>query len=88
MTPRSEVYAVIDGERDYQQMRLARDGTTSPGGHSPEEYLLYMESYLNEAKEVAARVWGPDCRPQILNIIRKVTALGVACMEENGVVAR
>lgn len=89
MTPRTEVYAAIDGERDYQDMRLARDGSTSPEGiHSPEEYLLYMESYLNEAKEVASRVWGPECRPAILDIVRKVTALGVVCMEQNGVVTR
>ena len=85
MITREEVYAAIDGERAYQEMRLARDGSTDPQGqHSPEEFLLYMENYLNEAKHVAARVWGPECRPRILDIVRKVTALGVSCMEQNG----
>ena len=86
---RAEVYAVLDGERDYQEARKASEGSTSYNGkHTPEEFLIYMNSYLNEANEAAARVWGEDCKPRILDILRKVTALGVACMEENGVVAR
>lgn len=86
---REEVYAVIDGERNYQEARKAAEGSTSFNGqHTPEEFLIYMNSYLGEANEAAARVWGADCKPRILDILRKVTALGVACMEENGVVAR
>ena len=90
MTTRKEVYNVIDGERDYQEMRIVRDGTTSSDGHNhtPEEYLLYMEDYLNEAKHVASRVWGAEARPAIMDIVRKVVALGVACMEQNGAVPR
>lgn len=86
---REEVYAALDGEREYQEMRIQRDGSTAlHGHHTPEEYLLYMEDYLNEAKHVASRVWGPEAHMQILDIVRKVTALGVACMEQNGVVKR
>lgn len=89
MTSRQEVYEVLDGERDYQEMRIKRDGSTADNGvHTPEEYLLYMEDYLTEAKHVASRVWGAECHPAILEIVRKVTALGVACMEQNGAPAR
>lgn len=86
---RDEVYAAIDGEREYQETRKIAEGSTSfNGSHTPEEFLIYMNDYLAEANHAAARVWGTDCKPAILNILRKVTALGVACMEENGVVAR
>lgn len=89
MATRAEVYAAIDGERDYQEARKASEGSTSyNGSHTPEEFLIYMNDYLAEANHAAARVWGKDCKPAILNILRKVTALGVACMEENGVVVR
>ena len=86
MATRTEVYKVIDGERDYQEMRRDRDG--GQPAHTPTEFLVYMRSYLNEALESASRVWGADADPTILDKIRKVTALGVACMEENGTVAR
>ena len=90
MATRLEVYAALDSERDYQEMRRQRDGSTTIGGdgsvhdHSPEEFLLYMKSYLDEAITVAARTWGPDCKPAIMEIVRKVTALGVANIEANG----
>lgn len=87
MATRAEVYNALDSERDYQDMRIARDGTTAPGPehyHSPEEFLIYMDAYLNEAKRVASSVWGPECKPAVMEIVRKVTALGVACMEQNG----
>lgn len=86
MADRQEVYAAIDSERDYQEMRMVRDGSTasSEHPHTPEEFLLYMEHYVHLAREAASTIWGPEAKPAILNIIRKVTALGVACMEANG----
>lgn len=86
MTERSEVYAAIDSERDYQEMRIVRDGSTaSPESpHTPEEYLLYMEHYMGLARATASTVWGPACKPAILDAMRKVIALGVACMEAHG----
>lgn len=83
---RDQVYAVINGERDYQDMRKSRD--SGAPSHSVEEYLLYMEDYLQEARRVASRTWGPDAKPATLDIVRKVTALGVACMEDNGAIPR
>lgn len=85
MTSREEVYAAIDSERDYQEMRIVRDGTTAiEEGHTPEEYLLYMEHYMHLAREAASTIWGPAAKPAVLDVIRKITALGVACMETNG----
>lgn len=86
MASRKEVYTALDSERDYQDHRIQTDGSTALGEHyhSPEEYLVYMQDYLNEALHTAARVWGPACKPAIMEIVRKVTALGVACMEHNG----
>jgi hypothetical protein len=84
---RYEVYAVIDHERAYQDMRMERDGSTATPetSHTPEEYLLYMEHYMHLARETASTVWGPECREQLLDKMRKVVALGVACFEEHGV---
>jgi hypothetical protein len=79
---RAEVYAAIDSERDYQDMRKHRDSGAET--HSPEEFLLYMQDYLTEAVHAAARLWGPEAKPKIMEIVRKVTALGVACMEQHG----
>lgn len=86
MTTRAEVYAVVDGEREYQD-GLAGTSETD-GYHTVSEFILYMEDYIAEARSVASRTWGPDATTKSLDIIRKVTALGVACMEQNGVVPR
>lgn len=83
---RATVYSVIDSERDYQEMRRVRDG--GQPSHTPTEFLVYMRSYLNEALEKASRVWGEDADPAILDTMRKVVGLGVACMEENGAIYR
>jgi hypothetical protein len=81
------VYETIDGERDYQDS-LASTSENEDGHHTTTEFLLYMDDYLQQAKHVAATTWGPDCKVKTLDILRKVTALGVACMEQNGVVPR
>lgn len=85
MPTRQEVYRVIDGERDYQEMRKKRDGThPTDRDHTPEEYLVYMKVYLDKAFEISTITWGADAPEKTLDFIRKVTALGVAAMEGNG----
>lgn len=79
---RQEAYDAIDSERAYQEMRKSRDNGAKQ--HSVDEFVLYMDVYLDEAKRLAATTWGPDVQNKVLDFIRKVTALGVACMEENG----
>lgn len=95
-TPRSEVYAALDSERDYQEMRIVRDGSTAAGAntngdvrpHSPEEFLLYIEHYVHEARVTASTVWGPGCKPAIMDKLRKVGGLVVAAGEANGMPKR
>lgn len=77
---------IVLSERAYQDMRIARDGTTAPNEHyhSPEEFLLYIEYYAQKAREVASTTWGPECKPAVMDVIRKITALGFAAIEMNG----
>ncbi len=82
MSTRKEVYDAIDSERAYQDMRRARDHGQET--HSPEEFLVYMQHYLGEALKTAATTWGPSAQLATMEIVRKVTALGVAAMEANG----
>lgn len=84
--PRITVYQAVDGERAYQNMRKGRD--SGAHHHSVEEFMIYMEDYLHEARHVVSRTWGPSARLKTLDVLRKVVALGIACMEENGVVFR
>jgi hypothetical protein len=75
---RAEVYAAIDSERDYQEQKW-------PGNfHSPVEFLVYMQDYLTEAMRVASRQPDEVAIPRVLESIRKITAMGVACMEQHG----
>jgi len=82
MATRAEVYAALDSERDYQEMRKERDG--GKPSHTVTEFLVYTRSYLNEALEKASRVWGADADKEVLDTLRKVGGLVIACMEENG----
>ena len=80
---REDVYKLIDGEREYQDERWKND--IMPSGthiHTPEEWIVYMEDYLAEAKHILSRQEAPECYPAAMAIIRKVTAMGVAAMEQ------
>jgi hypothetical protein len=88
---RSDVYAAIDGERDYQSAAWGRGGTMrstsseADGSHEVGSYLLLMEQYLTEARQAYTKNAGDL---PALDQLRKVVALGVACFEEHGVPAR
>jgi len=78
MSTREEVYKAIDSERNYQDSKW-------PGHvHSLEEYAVYMEDYLAELKHLLSRNNALDVHKQVRDIMRKVTAMGVAAMEQNG----
>jgi hypothetical protein len=80
---RTEVYKLIDGEREYQNERWKED--KMPSGthvHTPEEWIVYMEDYLAEAKHILSRNEAPGCYVAAMAILRKVTAMGVAAMEQ------
>jgi hypothetical protein len=83
---REEVFAALDQERHYQELK--HGNTDHRGVHSATEWLVYIEQYLNAAKHVVTHHSDPDAKKRALCAIRKITAMGVACMEQNGVVTR
>jgi hypothetical protein len=80
---REDVYKLIDDERDYQDLRWNRETTSSEGVHTPEQWIVYMEDYLAEAKHILSRQATQVADPQAMEIIRKVTAMGVCAMEQH-----
>lgn len=81
---RMDVYDVIDTEREYQQARWNEHTTVSGGKHSVEEWIMYIEDYLSEAKHILSRGARQDTDKTAMGIMRKVAAMAVACMEEHG----
>jgi hypothetical protein len=76
MPSREDVYDAIDSERYYQMQRW---GQNNP--HEIGAWILFMEDYLAEARHLVSRNSPEEIA---LDTIRKVTALGVACMEQHG----
>jgi hypothetical protein len=85
---RKEVYAAIDSERTYQDLKWTPKTTTSDGQHSIEEWIVYMEDYLKEAKHILSRHPKQEADHEAIQIMRKVTAMGVAAMEQHGAIPR
>lgn len=83
MTARADVYAAIDSERAYQEHRWSEDTTQSGGTHTPTEWLVYIQDYLTQAFNQASRHPDPVSRNLVLDTIRKIAAMGVACMEQH-----
>ena len=86
---RTDVYAVIDGERAYQDSRWGStysgdrpaDGIM-PGGHRTiDEFSLYIIGYANDLLIEGAHFAESEKK---LAIIRKIAGLCVACMEQHG----
>ena len=80
-TDRETIYAAIDQEREYQKNLW--------GDHPKalENFIVYMEDYLAQARHEISRLPG-DPPMEALETIRKVVTLGVAAMEQHGVVLR
>ena len=74
---RIKAYAAIDSERDYQD-ELWHD-TLTVG-----EFVLLLEEYAWKARGQ----WTTEPKPEVrtMEVVRKVAALAVACMEQHGVV--
>lgn len=81
---RQEVYNLIDGERTYQDSRWNDATTTSEGKHTPAEWLLYIEHYLMLARTKASTLPDPQSTVETMDIVRKIAAMTVAAMEQNG----
>lgn len=78
---RIDVYKLIDGEREYQNLRW---GKVFDDTNTLEDWIAYIIQYiaLADSNEVALN------KTESLENIRKVAALCVACMEQNDTPAR
>jgi hypothetical protein len=80
---RENVYLAVDSERRYQDAGAgnAARHADQPKAMSPGEFILCMEKCLADAR---AAWYKPDGGIACLDYVRKVTALGVQCMELHG----
>lgn len=85
---RADVYAAIDGERDYQRKWEDPTLTDSGGRHTNVEFLVYIRDYVEEALHFASREPDPKAVMFCTSSLRKIAALAVAAMEQNGVLRR
>jgi hypothetical protein len=81
---RTEVFNVINGERDYQES--LNKGMNHKGNPTIEAELLMMEEYLREARSKWVHTHGNDL--PCLDMMRKVVGMGVRCFENHGVPER
>jgi hypothetical protein len=90
MGTRTEAFAAIDSERDYQDrvFSLTASSGKSGGGmldRTIDEFSLYIMGQSQELVRIASAGGTAD---QKLELMRKVAALAVACMEAHGVKGR
>lgn len=82
---RTQVYAALDSERDYQDGKIIGVYGSLPGPvKTLESYAVYIDDYTRQLKSQLSRIWGPACYIDALDTLRKITALGVAAMEAHG----
>ena len=82
---RQDVYRVIDGEREHQEILIINRGWSPNEEKSPIEFMYYMQHYMNEAMKEGTTKTGYN---EVLDNLRKVLALGVACAEVHGLPKR
>ena len=80
---REDVFQLINGEREYQN-RLMCNRPEAGAKTSVAAWLIYMEKHLADAKQA---IYNLD-ENGALEHVRKVTGLGVACMEYNNTLPR
>ena len=81
---REEVFNVINGEREYQNSVWNPTTTTSDGMHSFEEWYTYIQDYVREAQHILSRKPKQEADLLAAHIMRKVAAMAVCSMEQNG----
>jgi hypothetical protein len=79
-----DVLAAVDYEIDYAKA-LGNDRVESQDPHTTGEYLVMLDTYIAQAK--AGWTFQAGDR-KALDAIRKVAAIAVRCMTDNGVVRR
>lgn len=88
---REVAYNAIDTERNYQDRLWGSpgygDGSAgnsiegAEGARTIDAFVCYMQGYMNKLVHVASTTADPVAK---LHAVRKVAALGVACMEQHG----
>lgn len=77
-----EVFSAIQSERVYQDEKW---GTIDNHHHEVGAWITIMDACLHRAKQAYASQRGDE---GAMDEIRQVVAVGVACMEQNGIVYR
>jgi hypothetical protein len=86
---RAQAYTAIDSERDYQVERW-KDSACRGTEHSVTEFLAFLEflafmrHHVNKALDTVSTEPEPDASRAALEVVRKIAALAVACMERHG----
>lgn len=83
-----QVFELIKGERAYQDSKWNPSTTTSNGDHSWEEWIMYMEHYINLSKVALSTKPKQEADLIAADNVRKITTLGFAAMQNNGAPAR
>jgi hypothetical protein len=78
---RSDVYKLIDGERDYQDSLGPDRREPRETSHSVGAYVTMLSAYTHKA--VLAWTENPGDR-SALDVVRKIAGIAVRCMEEHG----
>jgi hypothetical protein len=79
---RERVYNAIDSERDFQDRKW---GTVAEHPHEVGGWLTIMRQLLRDAE----KAWASSADDYTTTVeIRKVIAVGVACLEQHGVQTR
>ena len=81
MTARKEVYKAIDGERDFQDTLNSYELAVSGE-------ILLLEEYIKRARVAYTNTFGDPTEKPTRNIVRKVAAIAVRCLENHDVVTR
>jgi hypothetical protein len=79
---REHVYKLIDEERDYQ------DKKWDCKYHSIEEWLVYIEDYVNETKHLLSRNSSEESYIKAKWNLRKIAALGICSLEQHDAMTR
>lgn len=75
-------------EREYQDKVWNEETTGSRGVHSPTEWLVFIQHYLNIAIAKASTQKQEQENHDVMDNIRKIGAMCMAAMEQNQIVER
>lgn len=82
-TPRTEVYAAIDTEREYQDSFVLPERQYYQT-HTLGEFILMLNQYVAQAQEKWTHHSDQEAVPSSLHEVRKIAGIAVRCMEQHG----